>query len=87
MKQETEAVAVKRSLIRQFQQAMEEQGKTKRAMAAELRTSRSQLDRLLDPRKVYVSLETITRAAAALRKRVVIELAPMQSLNQHSPVS
>ena len=74
MKQETEAVAAKRILVRQFQQVMKKQGKTKRAVAALLSTSRSQLDRLLDPYKVYVSLETITRAAAVLGQRLVMEL-------------
>jgi antitoxin HicB len=74
MKHETKAVAAKRILVRQFQQVMKKQRKTKRAMAAQLGTSRSQLDRLLDPRKVYVSLETVTRAAAVLGQRLVIEL-------------
>jgi antitoxin HicB len=74
MNPETEAVSVKRYLVEQLEQAMKRQRRTKRAMAAQLGTSRSQLDRLLDPRKVYVSLETITRAAAVLGKRLAIEL-------------
>ena len=48
---------------------MQKQHKTKLAMARELHTSRSQLDRLLDPTNVSVSLDTITRAARALGKR------------------
>jgi hypothetical protein len=43
-------------------------------MAKELRTSRSQLDRLLDPRNVSVTLDTIARAARALGKRVIIRV-------------
>ncbi len=37
--------------------------------------SRSQLDRLLDPRNVSVTLDTITRAARALGKRIIIRMA------------
>jgi antitoxin HicB len=44
-------------------------------MARQLRTSRSQLDRLLDPRNVSITLDTITRAARALGKCVVIRVA------------
>jgi hypothetical protein len=39
-----------------------------------LKTSRSQLDRLLDPENTAVSLETITRAATVLGKQVVFEI-------------
>src|ERR1700704_5923519 len=72
---EVEAVALKRVLVWQRQQAMRKQQKTKRAMAQQLHTSRSQLDRLLDPRNVSVTLDTITRAARALGKRVIIRVA------------
>ena len=54
---------------------MQEQQKTKQAMARQLRTSRSQLDRLLDPRNVSVTLDTITRAAKALGERLIIRVA------------
>lgn len=75
IREEVEAVAIKRVLAWQLEQAMQEQQKTKRAMAKQLHTSRSQLDRLLDPRNVSVSLDTITRAARALGKRVIIRVA------------
>ena len=75
IRQETEAVAIKRVLAWQLEQAMQQQQTTKQAMAKQLRTSRSQLDRLLDPRNISVTLETITRAAQALGKRVTIRLA------------
>jgi hypothetical protein len=48
-------------------------------MARQLRTSRSQLDRLLDPRNVAVTLDTITRAARALGKRVIIRVADVKA--------
>jgi antitoxin HicB len=75
IREEVEAVAIKRALAWQLEQAMQEQQKTKQAMAKQLRTSRSQLDRLLDPQNVSVTLDTITRAARALGKRVIIRVA------------
>jgi antitoxin HicB len=74
IREEVEAVAIKRVLAWQLEQAMREQQKTKQAMAKQLHTSRSQLDRLLDPRNVSVTLDTITRAARAIGKRVVIRV-------------
>ena len=79
IREEVEAVAIKRVLAWQLEQAMEEQQKTKRAMAKQLHTSRSQLDRLLDPRNVSVTLDTITRAARALGKRVIIRVADVNA--------
>ena len=75
IREEVEAVAIKRVLAWQLEQAMRQQQKTKQAMAKQLHTSRSQLDRLLDPRNVSVTLDTITRAARALGKRVIIRVA------------
>jgi antitoxin HicB len=72
---EMEAVAIKRVLAGQLERAMQEQRKTKQAMAKQLCTSRSQLDRLLDPRNVSVTLDRVTRAARALGKRVIIQVA------------
>jgi antitoxin HicB len=74
IREEVEAVAIKRVLAWQLEQAMKEQQKTKQTMAKQLHTSRSQLDRLLDPQNVSVTIATITRAARALGKRVVIRV-------------
>jgi hypothetical protein len=79
IREEVEAVAIKRVLAWQLEQAMRKQQKTKQAMARQLHTSRSQLDRLLDPRNVSVTLETITRAARALGKRVIIRVADVKA--------
>lgn len=70
---EVEAVAIKRVLAWKLQQAMKAQRVSKLAMARRLRTSRSQLDRLLDPVNTAVSLQTIARAAAALGQRLTID--------------
>lgn len=74
LREEVEAVAVKRVLAWQISREMKKQQKTKQAMAKELRTSRSQLDRLLDPQNTAVTLDTVTRAAHALGKRVVVRI-------------
>jgi hypothetical protein len=79
IREEVEAVAIKRVLAWQLQQAMHKQQKTKQALAKQLHTSRSQLDRLLDPRNVSVTLDTITRAARALGKRVIIRVAAVKA--------
>ena len=74
IRDEVDAVAIKRVLAWQLTQAMESKKKTKMAMARELKTSRSQLDRLLDPQNVSVSLDTMTRAAHVLGKRLTIQI-------------
>ena len=75
IREEVEAVAIKRVLAWQLSREMQQQKKTKRAMARELQTSRSQLDRLLDPGNVSVSLEAMARAARALGKCLEIRIA------------
>jgi len=75
---EVESAAIKRVLAWQFEQEMIRQQKTKKAMAAELKTSRSQLDRLLDPQNTAVSLDALTRAAHVLGKRLVLEIRDVQ---------
>jgi antitoxin HicB len=79
IREEVEAVAIKRVLTWQLSQAMHEQRKTKQAVARQLHTSRSQLDRLLDPQNVSVTLDTITRAARALGKRLIICVADVKA--------
>ena len=74
IREEVEAVAIKRVLAWQLTRAMRDQQKTKQEMARELRTSRSQLDRLLDPQNVSVSLGTMARAAKVLGKSLVIRI-------------
>lgn len=57
----------------QLAETMQAQGLTKKAMAERMHTSRSQLDRLLDSDNSSVYLETITRAARVLGKRLRLE--------------
>ncbi len=74
MYEECMAVAIKRVLAWQLANEMEKQNITKRAMAQLMDTSRSQLDRLLDPEKTGVSLETMQRAAFAVGRELRIDL-------------
>jgi hypothetical protein len=74
IRDEVGAVAIKRLLAWQLSQEMQRQNKTKQAMARELHTSRSQLDRLLDPHNVSVSLDTMTRAAQVLGKSLILRI-------------
>ncbi|MGZ4813278.1 MAG: helix-turn-helix domain-containing protein [Terriglobales bacterium] len=78
--EDAEAVAVKRVIAWKLQQAMKAKRISKQSMAKQLRTSRSQLDRLLDPTNVAVSLNTITRAARAVGKHVKVSLTDGESL-------
>ena len=72
---ETEAVAIKRVIAWQIERLMTEEGLTKSEMARRMGTSRSALERLLDPSNPSVTLLTIERAAKALGKKVRVELA------------
>ena len=69
-------LATTKSLIAlQIAAAMKERGLTKTEFAAEMDTTRSQLDRLLDPENDSVTLATLKRAAKALGKTLRLELA------------
>jgi hypothetical protein len=67
--------AIKRVLAWQIEQAMKEQGITKVEMAKRMKTSRAQLDRLLDPNNDKVQLDTVQRAAIAVGRKLHMELA------------
>jgi hypothetical protein len=66
--------AIKRVLAWQVAQAMKEGGVTKVEMARRMKTSRAQLDRLLDPKNARVQLDTVERAAAAIGRKLRLEL-------------
>jgi len=71
---EAEAVAAKRVLAYQFGMAMKKRRLSKVSMAKRMDTSRSGLDRLLDPENSSVTLQTLERAAAVLGKKLKISL-------------
>ena len=72
--EETTERAVKRVLAFQLAAAMEEQSISKVEMAKRLETSRSQLDRLLDPKNDTVTLAVLARAAKAVGRTLRLEL-------------
>ncbi len=76
---ETDAIALKRVLAWQIEQAMEEKGLTKTEMASRMNTSRAALNRLLDPENASVTLNTIERAARVVGKRLQLDLVDAYS--------
>lgn len=70
----TPAADVKRALASQLEQAMAESRITKAEMARRMETSRSQLNRLLDPDSDSVTLDTLTKAARAVGRQIRVEL-------------
>ena len=82
---EVSAIALKRVLAWQISQQMEERGLSKSEMAEAMQTSRSSLDRLLDPDNISITLKTMDRAAAVLGKRLQIELVDAEPT--HSPAT
>jgi predicted XRE-type DNA-binding protein len=72
--EECTAKALKRVLAWQIEQEMKSKHISKTAMADLMHTSRSQLDRLLDPENTGVSLDTLYRAAAAIGRNLNMEL-------------
>ncbi len=70
----SEEQAIKEILADQVRAAMLSEGLNKAAMARRMKTSRQALDRLLDPLNTGVTLHTMQRAAAALGRRLRLEL-------------
>ena len=68
------ARALKRVIARQLATLMKDQGLNKTSLADKMQTSRSQLDRLLDPDNDSVTLDTLVRAAHAVGRRLHLEL-------------
>ena len=72
--EETTAVAIKRVLARQISQQIIDQKLSKSDMARRMKTSRAALDRLLDPENDAVTLNTLSKAAAAVGRQLHLEL-------------
>jgi antitoxin HicB len=72
--EEVTAAAIKRVLARQVEAAMKEKQFSKAEMARRMHTSRAALDRLLDPGYDAVTLSTLRKAAAAVGRRLRLEL-------------
>lgn len=72
--EEATATAVKRLVAFELARKMAEQELSKAEMARRMETSRSALDRLLDPKNTSVTLQTLQSAAKALGGRLKVEL-------------
>ena len=74
---EVTAVAVKRVIAWQLSEAMKESGISKSSLAKKMHTSRTVVDRILDATDDGLPLDTMTRAAHALGRRLKIALVPV----------
>ena len=72
--EEFQAQAVKEVIAWQLAQAMEEKKLSKRKLATMMHTSRTQVNRMLDPKDGNVTLATLQRAAALVGRKVQVEL-------------
>ena len=72
--EEVTAKAIKEVIAWQLAEVMKAQAITKTEMARRMNTSRFQLNRVLDPENVGVSLDTLSRAAAAVGRKVRLDL-------------
>jgi antitoxin HicB len=66
--------AIKRVLVRQLDDLMRREEISKTELASRMKTSRAQLDRLLDPENESVTLGTLARAAQAVGRHLRMEL-------------
>ena len=67
-------LAVKQVLACQLAEEMKARKITKTALARQMQTSRSQVDRLLDPEHEGVTLGTIIKAARVVGRRLELQL-------------
>jgi antitoxin HicB len=71
---EFEAVAIKEVLAWQIAEAMKANHLSRSALAMRMKTSRSQIGRLLDPKDGNVTLSTLQRAARIVGRSLRLEL-------------
>jgi antitoxin HicB len=72
--EEFEAVAIKEVLAWQIAEAMKAQNLSRKRLAERMRTSRSQISRLLDPKDGNVTIATLQRAAKMVGRTLRLEL-------------
>ena len=76
-REEVYGEAIKRVLVWQIEQSRQVVPMSKTAMAERMGTSRTQVERVLDPENVTVSLETLDKAARAVGKRIKVQLVDL----------
>jgi len=72
--EECRAAAIKFKLAHEFERAMNQQKISKAEMAKRLKTSRTGIDRLLDPGNTSITLNTMAKVAHLLGKRIEFAL-------------
>src|SRR5262249_1164837 len=73
--EEFEAVAIKEVIAWQIIEAMRRQNLSRKRLAERMKTSRSQIGRLLDPKDGNVTISTLQRAAKIVGRTLRLELA------------
>ena len=68
--EECRATAIKFKIARELEKMMSEQKISKAEIAKRLKTSRTGIDRLLDPANTSITLNTIAKVASLLGKRI-----------------
>src|ERR1700722_19666788 len=74
IREEAATAAIKRVIAWQLAEEMRRKSITKKRLAEQMHTSRAQIDRILDPDKVNVTIETLQRAASLLGRQLRLEL-------------
>jgi DNA-binding Xre family transcriptional regulator len=75
IRDQVEDIAIKRVIAFQIQDEMEKKHLTKTELTKKMHTSRSSLNRLLDPEDEAITFKTLKKAANVLEKKLVIQLA------------
>jgi len=68
------ATAIKRAIAFQIEHEMSAQNISKSEMARRMKTSATQLGRLLDPNNDRIQLDTLVKAASAVGKSLTVSL-------------
>jgi antitoxin HicB len=74
IREEITTVAIKKVIAWQLGEEMKKKRITKKRLAELMHTSRAQIDRILDPEKGNVTIETLQRAASLLGRQLRLEL-------------
>jgi len=74
IREEVTAAAIKSVIARQFTSEMKKKKITKQRMAELMKTSRAQVDRLLDPDNGSATIESLQRAARIVGRELRMQL-------------
>ena len=74
IREEVNAAAIKAVIARQLAREMKKKKITKQRMAELMKTSRAQLDRLLDPNNGSATIESLQRAAKIVGRELRLQL-------------